>query len=141
MKEHIGMIGDIRAARATGLIEGMAKGFDMKGERRNKQDDEQKEGSQNCISTRSLGGVLLSPGWVDAAARPLGVCPAHRFRKGSSRQEVGGGRRQVGERRREARGEGGRRGKEEGRRKEGRKEGGSSALFKTSTQTRRVGKK
>ena len=43
MKEHIG---DIRAARATGLIEGMAKGFDMKGERRKKQDDEQKEGSQ-----------------------------------------------------------------------------------------------
>ena len=43
MKEHIG---DIRVARVMGLIEGMAKGFDMKGERRKKQDDEQKEGSQ-----------------------------------------------------------------------------------------------
>ena len=40
VKEHIG---DIRAARATGLIDGMAKGFDMKGERRKKQDDEQKD--------------------------------------------------------------------------------------------------
>ena len=43
MNEHIG---DIRAARATGLIEGMAKGFDMKEERRKKQDDEPKEGKQ-----------------------------------------------------------------------------------------------
>ena len=41
-----GNIGDIRVARATGLIESMAKGFDMKKERRKKQDDEQKEGSQ-----------------------------------------------------------------------------------------------
>ena len=46
MKEHIG---DILAARATGLIEGMAKGFDMKGERWKRQDDEQKEGSQDNV--------------------------------------------------------------------------------------------
>ena len=46
VKEHIG---DILAARATGLIEGMAKGFDMKGERWKRQDDEQKEGSQDNV--------------------------------------------------------------------------------------------
>ena len=40
MKEHIG---DIRAARATGLIEGMAKGFGMERERRKKLDDEEKK--------------------------------------------------------------------------------------------------
>ena len=46
MKEHIG---HIRAARATGLSEGMAKGFDMKKERRKKQKDDQREGSQESM--------------------------------------------------------------------------------------------
>jgi len=31
------------------------------------------------VSTRSLGEVLLRYALVGAAARPLGVCPAHRF--------------------------------------------------------------
>ena len=93
MKEHIG---DIRAARATGLIEGMAKGFDMKGERRKKQDDQQKGGSQENMgdsiwsetkpmTRRKEGKVLLRSGWVDTAARPLRVCPAHKFRMGFPR--------------------------------------------------------
>ena len=43
MKEHVG---DIRAARATGLIQGMAKGFDMEGESLKIQDNEQKIKSQ-----------------------------------------------------------------------------------------------
>ena len=85
----------------------------------------------------------MSYGLVGAAARPLGVCPAPRFRTYMLLLLLlllwlslflllwllcccrEAGRRQVGERRREA---------------GGRKEGGSSALFKTSTQPRRVGK-
>ena len=72
MKEHIG---DILAARATGLFEGMAKGFDMKGERWKRLDDEQKEGSQDNVgiayrfrmglhtfSCCNLDGSTLLPG-------------------------------------------------------------------------------
>ena len=46
MQEHRG---DILTARATGLIEGLAKGFVMEGERRKKQYDEEKEGSQESM--------------------------------------------------------------------------------------------
>jgi len=41
--------GDILTARATGLTEGLAKGFVMEGERRKKQYDEEKEGSQESM--------------------------------------------------------------------------------------------
>jgi len=40
--------GDIQTARATGLIEGMAKGLGMERERRKKLDDEEKEGKKTC---------------------------------------------------------------------------------------------
>ena len=77
------------------------------------------------VSTRSLGEVLLRVGLVGAGAKPLGVCPApgsrinfHAFPRGA-----------PGPYPRAGRGE-----KEGGGGKDGRKEGGSSALFKTSTQ-------
>ena len=87
--------------------------------------------SRVCPPQRFRMGFHAFPGggpvglcWFDAAARPLGVCPPQRFRMGfhaspegglvealqqaRSRMQVGG-RRQVGERRREAGEEGGRR--------------------------------